>query len=412
MDIHNYNSKILNDPVYGFISLPYKILLDVIDHPYFQRLRRIKQLGLSHLVYPGAMHTRFQHSIGCTHLMLQAVSTLRNLGKKISEEEEKGVCLAILLHDIGHSPFSHTLENSIVTGINHEGVSKIFMQALNKEFNGQLDIAISIFSNEYHKYFLHELVSSQLDMDRLDYLKRDSFFTGVSEGIIGNERIIKMFDIVNDSIVIKQKGIYSIEKFLVARRLMYWQVYLHKTVLSAEFLLMNILKRAKEIALSRGDIFTTSSLKIFLYRTIDSNNLKNKNILNQFANLDDYEIFTNIKEWINDEDLVLSKLSYMLVNRKLLKVKMSKETFKDEEIEILRSKCIKTHNLNSEEVKYFVFQTSMTNNAYDMKNDEIKILYKDGQLLNITEASDNYNIQSLSSEVKKYYLFYPTELSI
>jgi len=412
MDIHNYNSKILNDPVYGFISLPYKILLDVIDHPYFQRLRRIKQLGLSHLVYPGAMHTRFQHSIGCTHLMLQAVSTLRNLGKKISEEEEKGVCLAILLHDIGHSPFSHTLENSIVTGINHEGVSKIFMQALNKEFNGQLDIAISIFSNEYHKYFLHELVSSQLDMDRLDYLKRDSFFTGVSEGIIGNERIIKMFDIVNDSIVIKQKGIYSIEKFLVARRLMYWQVYLHKTVLSAEFLLMNILKRAKEIALSRGDIFTTSSLKIFLYRTIDSNNLKNKNILNQFANLDDYEIFTNIKEWINDEDLVLSKLSYMLVNRKLLKVKMSKETFKDEEIEILRSECIKTHNLNSEEVKYFVFQTSMTNNAYDMKNDEIKILYKDGQLLNITEASDNYNIQSLSSEVKKYYLFYPTELSI
>jgi HD superfamily phosphohydrolase len=412
MDIHNYNSKILNDPVYGFISLPYKILLDVIDHPYFQRLRRIKQLGLSHLVYPGAMHTRFQHSIGCTHLMLQAVSTLRNLGKKISVEEEKGVCLAILLHDIGHSPFSHTLENSIVCGINHEGVSKIFMQALNKEFNGQLDIAISIFSNEYHKCFLHELVSSQLDMDRLDYLKRDSFFTGVSEGIIGNERIIKMFDIVNDSIVIKQKGIYSIEKFLVARRLMYWQVYLHKTVLSAEFLLMNILKRAKEIALSRGDIFTTSSLKIFLYRTIDSNNLKNINILNQFANLDDYEIFTNIKEWINDEDLVLSKLSYMLVNRKLLKVKMGKETFNDEEIEILRSKCIKTHNLNSEEVKYFVFQTSMTNNAYDTKNDEIKILYKDGQLLNITEASDNYNIQSLSSEVKKHYLFYPAELSI
>jgi uncharacterized protein len=412
MDIHNYNSKILNDPVYGFISLPYKILLDVIDHPYFQRLRRIKQLGLTHLVYPGAMHTRFQHSIGCTHLMLQAVSTLRNLGINITIEEEKGVCLAILLHDIGHSPFSHTLENSIVSGINHEGVSKIFMQALNKEFNGQLDIAISIFSNEYHKYFLHELVSSQLDMDRLDYLKRDSFFTGVSEGVIGNERIIKMFDIVNDSIVIKQKGIYSIEKFLVARRLMYWQVYLHKTVLSAEFLLMNILKRAKEIALSRGDVFTTTSLKIFLYKTIDSNNLKNNNILNQFANLDDYEIFTNIKEWINDEDLVLSKLSYMLVNRKLLKVKMSKEIFKHEEIEILRSKCIKTHNLNSEEVKYFVFQTSMTNNAYDTKNDEIKILYKDGQLLNITEASDNYNIQSLSSEVKKHYLFYPADLSL
>ena len=412
MDIHNYNSKILNDPVYGFISLPYKILLDVIDHPYFQRLRRIKQLGLTHLVYPGAMHTRFQHSIGCTHLMLQAVSTLRNLGTNITIEEEKGVCLAILLHDIGHSPFSHTLENSIVSGINHEGVSKIFMQSLNKEFNGQLDIAISIFSNEYHKCFLHELVSSQLDMDRLDYLKRDSFFTGVSEGVIGNERIIKMFDIVNDSIVIKQKGIYSIEKFLVARRLMYWQVYLHKTVLSAELLLMNILKRAKEIALSRGNIFTTTSLKIFLYKTIDSNNLKNNNILNQFANLDDYEIFTNIKEWINDEDLVLSKLSYMLVNRKLLKVKMSKEIFKAEEIEILRSKCIKTHNLSSEEVKYFVFQTSMTNNAYDTKNDEIKILYKDGQLLNITEASDNYNIQSLSSEVKKHYLFYPADLSL
>ena len=411
MDNHNYNSKILNDPVYGFISLPHKILLDVIDHPYFQRLRRIKQLGLSHLVYPGAMHTRFQHSIGCTHLMLQAVATLRNLGINITIEEEKGVCLAILLHDIGHSPFSHTLENSIVSGIKHEGVSKIFMQALNKDFAGQLDIAISIFSNKYHKRFLHKLVSSQLDMDRLDYLKRDSFFTGVSEGVIGNERIIKMFDIVNDDIVIKQKGIYSIEKFLVARRLMYWQVYLHKTVLSAEFLLMNILNRAKEIALSRGNVFATSSLKIFLYNNIDSKKLKNDTTLKQFANLDDYEIFTNIKEWVNDEDIVLSKLSYMLVNRNLLKVKMRKETFKIKEIESLRSKCIEKYNLNSEEVKYFVFQTSMTNNAYDTKNDEIKILYKSGKMVNIADASDNYNIQALSSEVKKYYLFYPADLS-
>ena len=412
MDNHNYNSKILNDPVYGFISLPHKILLDVIDHPYFQRLRRIKQLGLSHLVYPGAMHTRFQHSIGCTHLMLQAVATLRNLGINITIEEEKGVCLAILLHDIGHSPFSHTLENSIVSGIKHEGVSKIFMQALNKDFDGQLDIAISIFSNKYHKRFLHKLVSSQLDMDRLDYLKRDSFFTGVSEGVIGNERIIKMFDIVNDDIVIKQKGIYSIEKFLVARRLMYWQVYLHKTVLSAEFLLMNILNRAKEIALSRGNVFATSSLKIFLYNNIDSKKLKNDTTLMQFANLDDYEIFTNIKEWVNDEDIVLSKLSYMLVNRNLLKVKMRKETFKIKEIESLRSKCIEKYNLNSEEVKYFVFQTSMTNNAYDTKNDEIKILYKSGKMVNIADASDNYNIQALSSEVKKYYLFYPADLKV
>ena len=412
MDIHNYNSKILNDPVYGFISLQHKILLDIIDHPYFQRLRRIKQLGLTHLVYPGAMHTRFQHSIGCTHLMLQAVATLRNLGINITIEEEKGVCLAILLHDIGHSPFSHTLENSIVSGIKHEGVSKIFMRALNKDFAGQLDIAISIFSNKYHKRFLHKLVSSQLDMDRLDYLKRDSFFTGVSEGVIGNERIIKMFDIANDEIVIKQKGIYSIEKFLVARRLMYWQVYLHKTVLSAEFLLMNILKRAKKLAISRGNLFTTNSLKIFLYENIDSNRLKDKNILNQFANLDDYEIFTNIKEWISDKDIVLSKLSYMLVNRNLLKVRMSKKPFSIKEIENLRSKCIKAHDLNSEEVKYFVFQTSMTNNAYDTQNDEIKILYKDGKLLNITEASDNYNIQALSSEVEKNYLFYPSDLSI
>ena len=253
MKIDNYKSKILNDPVYGFITLPYKIISDIIDHPYFQRLRRIKQLGLSHLVYPGALHTRFHHAIGCTHLMINAISTLRSLGHKITEEEAKGVIIAILLHDIGHGPYSHTLEHSIVTGIKHEEVSALFMHRLNMEFNGELDLAIKIFNNDYPKYFLHQLVSSQLDMDRLDYLTRDSFYSGVSEGVISNQRIIKMIDVVNDELVVNEKGIYSIEKFIVARRLMYWQVYLHKTVLSAEFLLMKILKRAKLIAKEGGE---------------------------------------------------------------------------------------------------------------------------------------------------------------
>jgi len=401
------NLKILNDPVYGFISLPHKIFLDIIDHPYFQRLRRIKQLGLSHLVYPGALHTRFNHAIGCAHLMTQAINTLQFLGHEITPEEAKGVTLAILLHDIGHGPFSHTLEHSIVSGIKHEEVSILFMKELNKEFNGELDLAIEIFSDKYHKKFLHQLVSSQLDMDRLDYLKRDSFYSGVSEGVVSNQRIIKMFDVVNDSLVVKQKGIYSIEKFIVARRLMYWQVYLHKTVLSAEFLLMKILKRAKYIALGGGSIFCTTPMKTFLFENIDAEKLKDPVILRKFSMLDDMDIFVCIKEWINNADPVLAELSRMLVTRKLLKVEQKETPFTQKEIDGFKNKYLNPLKFNDQDLEYFIFQDSMTNNAYDSNKDEIKILYKDGTLKDITEASDNFNIQSLSSPVKKHYLFHP-----
>jgi len=401
------NLKILNDPVYGFISLPHKILLDIIDHPYFQRLRRIKQLGLSHLVYPGALHTRFNHAVGCAHLMTQAINTLQFLGHQITTEEAKGVTLAILLHDIGHGPFSHTLEHSIVSGIKHEEVSLLFMKELNKEFNGELDLAIEIFSDKYHKKFLHQLVSSQLDMDRLDYLKRDSFYSGVSEGVVSNQRIIKMFDVVNDSLVVKQKGIYSIEKFIVARRLMYWQVYLHKTVLSAEFLLMKILKRAKYIALSGGSIFSTTPMKTFLFENIDAEKLRDPLILRKFAQLDDMDVFVCIKEWINNTDPVLAELSRMLVNRKLLKVEQKETPFTQKEMDGFKNKYHNTLKFNDQDLEYFIFQDSMTNNAYNSNKDEIKILYKDGTLKDITEASDNFNIQSLSNPVKKHYLFHP-----
>lgn len=405
---NSYNNlKILNDPIYGFISLPHKILLDIIDHPYFQRLRRIKQLGLSHLVYPGALHTRFNHAIGCAHLMSQAISTLRFLGHDISDQEAKGVTLAILLHDIGHGPFSHTLEHSIVSGIHHEDVSVLFMKALNEEFNGELTIAIEIFLDRYPKKFLHQLVSSQLDMDRLDYLKRDSFYTGVSEGVVSNQRIIKMFDVVNDSLVVKQKGIYSIEKFIVARRLMYWQVYLHKTVLSAEFLLMKILKRAKEITQRGAAVFATSPMKLFLSENIDADRMKNPEVLNLFSQLDDMDVFICIKEWINSDDKVLSELSKMLVNRKLLKVKQKQEPFSEQEINEFKDRYSNPYNFSTQELDYFIFQDAMSNHAYDSQKDEIKIVFKNGDIKDITEASDNFNIQSLANPVKKYFLFHP-----
>ena len=407
MNNSHYNLKILNDPVYGFISLPHKIFLDIIDHPYFQRLRRIKQLGLSHFGYPGALHSRFNLAFGGAHLMTQAISTLRFLGHQITDEEAKGVTLAILLHDIGHGPFSHTLEHSIVTGIHHEDISILFMKELNKEFNGELDLAIEIFSDKYHKKFLHQLVSSQLDMDRLDYLKRDSFYSGVSEGVVSNQRIIKMFDVVDDSLVVKQKGIYSIEKFIVARRLMYWQVYLHKTVLSAEFLLMKILKRAKQIALEGKDVFSTTPMKTFLFENIDAQKMEDPIILKKFSELDDMDVFVCIKEWVNNSDVVLAELSRMLVTRKLLKVKQKESPFTQQEIAVYKEKYKNTLNFSDDELDYFIFQDSMSNSAYDSKKDEIKILYKDGSVKDITEASDNFNIQSLSNPVKKYYLFHP-----
>ena len=403
----NKVSKILNDPVYGFITLNRGILLDLIDHPYFQRLSRIKQLGLTYLVYPGAHHTRFHHAVGAAYLMKQALSTFKELGVNIQKEEERGALIAILLHDIGHGPYSHALEHSFLSGVSHENVSEIFMRKLNDQYSGELSLAIQIFRNQYHKKFLHQLVSSQLDMDRLDYLKRDSFFTGVSEGVVSNQRIIKMFDIVNDEILIKEKGIYSIEKFIVARRLMYWQVYLHKTVLSAEFLLAKIISRARELLCAGEKLFVTPELNMFLTKNITKNELEQDIYLNAFASLDDNDIMTCIKVWMKSKDIVLSRLASMLIERKLLKVKIANTSFDFEQVNKIRETHQKKLGLNEDEIKYFVFQEQMINNAYDPRKDTIKIKYKDGTVKDITDASDNLNVSALAKPVTKHYLFAP-----
>ena len=403
----NKVSKILNDPVYGFITLNRGILLDLIDHPYFQRLSRIKQLGLTYLVYPGAHHTRFHHAVGAAYLMKQALSTFKELGVNIQREEERGALIAILLHDIGHGPYSHALEHSFLSGVSHENVSEIFMRKLDEQYNGELSLAIQIFRNEYHKKFLHQLVSSQLDMDRLDYLKRDSFFTGVSEGVVSNQRIIKMFDIVDDEILIKEKGIYSIEKFIVARRLMYWQVYLHKTVLSAEFLLAKIISRARELLCNGEKLFVTPELNMFLTKNISKFELEQEVDLNAFASLDDNDIMTCIKVWMQSKDIVLSRLASMLIERKLLKVKISNTSFDDEQVNEIRKIHQKELGMNDHEIKYFVFQEQMINNAYDPRKDTIKIKYKDGTVKYITDASDNLNVSALAKPVTKHYLFAP-----
>ena len=403
----NKVSKILNDPVYGFITLNRGILLDLIDHPYFQRLSRIKQLGLTYLVYPGAHHTRFHHAVGAAYLMKQALSTFKELGVNIQREEERGALIAILLHDIGHGPYSHALEHSFLSGVSHENVSEIFMRKLDEQYSGELSLAIQIFRNQYHKKFLHQLVSSQLDMDRLDYLKRDSFFTGVSEGVVSNQRIIKMFDIVDDEILIKEKGIYSIEKFIVARRLMYWQVYLHKTVLSAEFLLAKIISRARELLCNGEKLFVTPELNIFLTKNISKSELEQEVYLNAFASLDDNDIMTCIKVWMKSKDIVLSRLASMLIERKLLKVKISNTSFDDEQVNEIRKIHQKELGMNDHEIKYFVFQEQMINNAYDPRKDTIKIKYKDGTVKDITDASDNLNVSALAKPVTKYYLFAP-----
>lgn len=408
MNSFSNKRKIFNDPIYGFVSLPYEIIFDLIEHPYFQRLRRIKQLGLTNLVYPGALHTRFHHAMGAMHLMGLAIEEIRSKGHEISEEEAKAVTIAILLHDIGHGPFSHALEHSIVNNVTHEDISQLFMSRLNIEFNGELSLAIKIFQNKYHKMFLHQLVSSQLDMDRLDYLKRDSFFTGVSEGVVSSDRIIKMLNVANDQLAVEAKGIYSIEKFIIARRLMYWQVYLHKTVLSAENLLVNILKRAKELAQLKADLFCTPALKIFLYNQYSKNDFKNKpNLLDSFAILDDYDIMTSIKVWTTHADQVLSMLCKKLVNRRLFKVEMQNFPFKTARINELKKEVKKRYQLNEKEVSYFVFTGNVENDAYRSDKIGINILFKDGTSVDIAKASDQLNIDVLAKTVKKYYLCYP-----
>ncbi|MCE9539258.1 MAG: HD domain-containing protein [Bacteroidetes bacterium] len=408
MDSFYNKRKIFNDPIYGFVSLPYEIIFDLIEHPFFQRLRRIKQLGLTNLVYPGALHTRFHHAMGAMHLMGQAIEEIRSKGHDITEGEAKAVTIAILLHDIGHGPFSHALEHSIVNNVTHEDISQLFMNRLNDEFKGELTLAIKIFQNKYHKKFLHQLVSSQLDMDRLDYLKRDSFFTGVSEGVISSDRIIKMLNVANDQLAVEAKGIYSIEKFLIARRLMYWQVYLHKTVLSAENLLVNILKRAKELAQKKVDLFCTPALKIFLYKQYSKKDFKNDpKLLDAFAILDDYDIMTSIKVWTTHTDPVLSMLCTQLVNRRLLKVEMQNLPFKEAKILQIKNEVKKRYKVNDKDVNYFVFAGTVANDAYRGDKIGINILFKDGSTADVAKASDQLNIDVLAKTVKKHYLCYP-----
>ena len=397
--------KILNDPIYGFIRIPNSLIFDIIEHPSFQRLRRVSQMGFSNLVYPGANHTRFHHALGCLHLMQKTVNVLRFKGINISEDEENALYIAILLHDIGHGAFSHALEHSIVTGITHEEISLKYMHQLNKEFNGQLDLAISVFNGEYHRKFLHQLITSQLDIDRLDYLKRDSFYTGVAEGNISSDRLIAMINVVDNELVIEKKGIYSVEKFLIARRLMYWQVYLHKTSLVAEYMLVNILTRAKELANQGVELFGSSSLKFFLYQKTDKNNFDNK-VLNLFSELDDYDVLSAIKEWTNHSDKILSKLSLMIVNRNLLKIEMFDEEVSNDHISKTINKFIKKSEISLEEANYFVFSGKISNQAYN-KNQPIKIASKNGTIEDIVNASDQLNLQALSKPVNKYFLCYP-----
>lgn len=401
--------KILNDPVYGFITLRHELLFDLIDHPYFQRLRRISQLGLSHLVYPGATHNRFHHAIGAMYLMQTAIEEIRQKGHEITDDEARAVSAAILLHDIGHGPFSHALEHSLVKGVSHEDLSVFIMNHLNDAFDGALDMAIEIFNDHYPKHFLHQLVSSQLDMDRLDYLRRDSFYTGVTEGKVSSARIIKMLNVMDDELVVEEKGIYSIEKFIVARRLMYWQVYLHKTVLSAEFMLVNILRRAREVREKRA-LFCSPALDRFLrnrYRREDF--LADPEVLQSFCRLDDYDILGAIKVWQDDDDKVLSELCRRLVNRQLFKIELRKEPFTEAEITHRREQSAKALKLSNDEAAFFVICDHIDNRAYNSAANLIKINFKDGSLKDVASASDHLNLSALSEVVEKHFLCYPEE---
>jgi len=398
--------KIFNDPIYGFITIPNSQIFDLIEHKYFQRLRRINQMGLSYLVYPGANHTRFHHAIGCMHLMQKAINVLRFKGVTISEEEEHALYAAILLHDIGHGPFSHAMEHSIVNGVSHEEISLLFMEKLNKEFNGSLTLAIKIFKGEYERPFLCELISSQLDMDRADYLKRDSFYTGVAEGNVNSERLITMLNVENDRLVVEEKGIYSVEKFLVARRFMYWQVYLHKTGLVAEQLLTRVLKRAKELTNLGVKLQASKALHYFLTHQVSLDNFDDFT-LETFSKLDDTDIISAMKEWQYHDDFVLSNLCEMIINRNLLKIKLKNKPIKHKLLNNHLQKLIEKYNITEEEAHYFVFIDSISNQAYQSKMQTIKILQKSGKVVDIAKASDQFNIKALSKPVTKYYICYP-----
>ncbi|EHQ26857.1 HD domain-containing protein [Mucilaginibacter paludis] len=398
-------NKIINDPVYGFINISSELIFDLIEHPYFQRLRYIKQLGMTHLVYPGALHTRFHHALGAMHLMKMAIETLCSKGHEITPEEQEAVTIAILLHDIGHGPFSHALEQTIVEGISHEDISLVLMDRLNILFKGRLTTAIDVFNGTYHKKFLHQLVSSQLDMDRMDYLTRDSFFTGVSEGVISFDRIIKMLNVRDDYVVIEEKGIYSIEKFLVARRLMYWQVYLHKTVIAAELLLGKILERSRELALLGENLFATPALNYFLTNNITISAFINSNHdLDTFASLDDTDIMSAIKVWASHDDFILSTLCQNLITRNLYHVEVTNVAPSVDTVNQLVERVVEEYGITEDEASYFVFTDSITNKAYKVGDGNIRILMKDGSVQDITTASDNSNLEALAKTVKKYVL--------
>lgn len=402
-----YERKIINDPVFGFINIPKGLLYDIVRHPLLQRLTRIKQVGLSSVVYPGAQHTRFQHSLGAFYLMSEAITQLTSKGNFIFDSEAEAVQAAILLHDIGHGPFSHVLEDTIVQGVSHEEISLMLMERMNKEMNGQLSLAIQIFKDEYPKRFLHQLVSGQLDMDRLDYLRRDSFYTGVTEGNIGSARIIKMLDVADDRLVIESKGIYSIENFLTARRLMYWQVYLHKTSVAYERMLISTLLRAKELASQGVELFASPALHFFLYNDINHTEFHNNpDCLENFIQLDDNDIWTALKVWSNHPDKVLSTLSLGMINRNIFKVENSAEPIGEDRIKELTLQISQQLGITLSEANYFISTPSIEKNMYDPADDSIDIIYKDGTIKNIAEASDMLNISLLSKKVKKYYLCY------
>lgn len=399
--------KIINDPIFGFINIPKGLLYNIVQHPFMQRLTRIKQMGIASVVYPGAQHTRFQHSLGAFHLMSEAIIQLSSKGQFIFDSEAEAVKAAILLHDIGHAPFSHVLENTLIKGVSHEEISLILMEQMNKEMNGQLGLAIQIFKDEYPKRFLHQLVSGQLDMDRLDYLRRDSFYTGVHEGNIGSARIIKMLDVADDRLVVESKGIYSIENFLTARRLMYWQVYLHKTSVAYEKLLINTLLRAKELARRGDDVFASPALRYFLCNDIDRDKFfSDSQSLINFILLDDNDIWTSLKTWTQHSDKVLSTLSSGMVNRNIFKVEVSNEPISEERKNDLLTQISKELKITMAEATYFVTTSQIEKNMYDPADDSIDILRKDGGIQNIAEASDMLNISLLAKKVKKYYLCY------
>jgi len=405
--------KIINDPVYGFIHIKSDLLFDLIQHPYFQRLRRIRQLGLTYLVYPGANHTRFQHAIGAMHLMQLALDTIKSKGHEITNEEAEAAQAAILLHDIGHGPFSHALEQVLIENKTHEDISLLYMKQLNEEFDGKLELAIKIFENKYHKLFLHQLVSSQLDMDRLDYLRRDSFFTGVSEGVIGSDRIIKMLNVVDDNLVIEVKGIYSIEKFLIARRLMYWQVYLHKTVISAENLVVNLLRKARELFVQGEKLPATPALQYFMINDKNGyglNSVKSGEInqwLEYYSLLDDDDIFSSAKMWMQHGHPALSFLASNLMNRKLYKIELQKEPFSPDKVSEFKNNLLKKYPELKNDLNYFVFANSTYSSTYDYRAEKIHVLLKNNTLVDVSEASDMLDLQKISKIIKKHFLCYP-----